>query len=354
MEIVNVELGSRSYPIFIGSSLLKDSAQLLKPYVKGKAMIISDENVYPLYGQAVLNALTQSGVEAFIHVLPAGETTKTMEYAMELYTVALKAGLDRRSFIVALGGGVIGDLAGFVAATYMRGIDFVQMPTTLLAQVDSSVGGKVAVDHPAAKNIIGAFHQPRAVIADTDTLKTLHPRELSAGLAEVIKYGASLDSDFFDWLELHISDIMALDEKALGYIVEHSCRIKANMVQQDETEQGQRALLNFGHTFGHAIEVIAGYGRYLHGEAVAMGMVYAARLAHIMGLIDKRYIERLVALLRAAALPVEPEGITMQQMLPVMYHDKKATGGRLTFILPVALGRAGIFDDVPTELLTKL
>lgn len=354
MEIVNVELGSRSYPIFIGSSLLKDSAQFLKPYAKGKAMIISDENVYPLYGQTVLNALTQSGIETFIHVLPAGETTKTMEYAMELYTATLKAGLDRRSFIVALGGGVIGDLAGFVAATYMRGIDFVQMPTTLLAQVDSSVGGKVAVDHPAAKNIIGAFHQPRAVIADTDTLKTLHPRELSAGLAEVIKYGASLDSDFFDWLELHISDIMALDEKALGYIVEHSCRIKANMVQQDETEQGQRALLNFGHTFGHAIEVIAGYGRYLHGEAVAMGMVYAARLAHIMGLIDKRYIERLVALLRAAALPVEPEGITMQQMLPVMYHDKKATGGRLTFILPVALGRAGIFDDVPTELLTKL
>ncbi|AEE96922.1 3-dehydroquinate synthase [Mahella australiensis] len=354
MEIVNVELKSRSYPIFIGTGLLQDAASLLKPWIKGKAMIVTDQNVELLYGQTLPASFTENGMTIHMQPMPPGETTKTMDHAMELYTAALKAGMDRRSCIIALGGGVIGDLAGFVAATYMRGIDFIQIPTSLLAQVDSSVGGKVAVDHPMAKNIIGAFHQPKAVIADISVLKTLPKRELSAGLAEVIKYGAGLDEVFFYWLEQHISDIMSLDEAALAYAVKRSCQIKAGIVQSDETENGKRALLNFGHTFGHAIEVEAGYGAYLHGEAVSIGMVYAARLANIMGLTDKSYTERLIKLLKAASLPVEPPGITMRQLLPAMYHDKKVADGKLTFILPTGIGQTGIFSDIPENLLLKL
>lgn len=354
MEIVNVELKSRSYPIFIGTGLLQDAASLLKPWIKGKSMIVTDQNVELLYGQTLSASFAENGMAIHMQSMPPGETTKTMDHAMDLYTSALKAGLDRRSCIIALGGGVIGDLAGFVAATYMRGIDFIQIPTSLLAQVDSSVGGKVAVDHPMAKNIIGAFHQPKAVIADISALKTLPKRELSAGLAEVIKYGAGLDEAFFYWLEQHISDIMSLDEAALAYAVKRSCQIKADIVQSDETENGKRALLNFGHTFGHAIEVKAGYGAYLHGEAVSIGMVYAARLANTMKLIDKSYTERLIKLLKAASLPVEAPGITMRQLLPAMYHDKKVADGKLTFILPTGIGQTGIFSDIPENLLLKL
>lgn len=354
METVHVELGKRSYNIIIGEGLLYDSAAFLKPHIRGNALIVTDENVSSLYSDIVLKSFVDAGIETTVQIMPPGETTKSIDHAMQLYTAALNAELNRRSCIIALGGGVIGDLTGFVAATYMRGIDFIQIPTTLLAQVDSSVGGKVAINHPAAKNIIGAFHQPKIVLADISTLKSLPKRELSAGLAEVIKYGAGLDEEFFYWLEEHISGIIALTKSDLEYAVKRSCRIKADIVEKDETEDNQRALLNFGHTFGHAIEVIAGYGTYLHGEAVAIGMVYAARLANAMGLVDIHYIERLKALLTEAGLPIEAPNITIRNLLPIMRRDKKISNGKLTFILPTGIGRTEAIASVPENLLLSL
>jgi 3-dehydroquinate synthase len=291
-----------------------------------------------------------AGREVVEIVLPDGEEFKTWEYLNRIFDGLLAAKCDRKTTVVALGGGVIGDMAGFAASCYMRGVPFVQVPTTLLAQVDSSVGGKTGINHPLGKNMIGAFYQPRAVLADTSTLDTLPPRELSAGLAEVIKHGAILDAAFFDWIEQNIGKLVARDPDALAHAVARSCEIKADVVRKDERESGLRAVLNFGHTFGHAIEAGLGFGNWLHGEAVGCGMVMAADLSQRMGLIDAAVVERVRALVRAAGLPVVAPDLGAARWIELMEVDKKNEGGEIKFILLKPLGSPSI-SNVPRELL---
>jgi 3-dehydroquinate synthase len=306
--------------------------------------------VAPLYLATVRDALRAHGKQVIEIILPDGEEYKTWASLMQVFDALLAAKADRKTTMLALGGGVIGDLTGYAAASYMRGIDFIQVPTTLLSQVDSSVGGKTGINHPLGKNMIGAFYQPRVVIADTATLETLPDRELSAGLAEVIKHGAIIDAQFFDWIEANIGLLMARDKGALAYAIARSCEIKADVVRQDEREGGLRAILNFGHTFGHAIENGLGYGEWLHGEAVGCGMVMAADLSQRMGLVDEATVARMRALVAAAGLPVKAPDLGTERWLELMEVDKKNEGGAIKFILLKPLGAPSI-SNAPQELL---
>ncbi|NVM75861.1 3-dehydroquinate synthase [Duganella sp. SG902] len=348
--LLNVDLGERSYPISIGPDLLNDGA-LLARYVTGaKVAIVSNTTVAPLYLARIEAGLRNAGKQVTTVILPDGEEHKNWSSLMAIFDKLLETKADRKTTLIALGGGVIGDLTGYAAASYMRGVDFIQVPTTLLSQVDSSVGGKTGINHPLGKNMIGAFYQPRAVIADTSTLETLPERELSAGLAEVIKYGAVIDLPFFEWIEANIEKLMARDKGALAYAIARSCEIKADVVRQDEREGGLRAILNFGHTFGHAIEAGMGYGAWLHGEAVGCGVVMAADLSQRMGLVDAATVARVRKLVAAAGLPVKAPDLGVAKWLEAMEVDKKNEGGAIKFILMNPLGSPKI-TNAPHELL---
>ncbi|MBB3190781.1 3-dehydroquinate synthase [Halomonas cerina] len=351
---LRVALGARSYPIHIGPGLLGDP-QWLAPYLAGRqVMIVTNEVVAPRYLERLKQSLADDLTVCEL-VLPDGEATKTLACVERIWDALLEAGFNRRCTLIALGGGVIGDMVGFAAACYQRGVAFVQVPTTLLAQVDSSVGGKTGVNHPRGKNMIGAFWQPRAVLIDTDTLSTLPPRQLSAGLAEVIKYGLIRDADFLAWLEAEMPALRGLASDALTRAIERSCTIKAEVVAEDETEQGVRALLNLGHTFGHAIEAHQGYGTWLHGEAVGAGMLMAAELSRRLGWLGEAETARVRAIIAAAGLPLAaPANMSVDDFLAIMRLDKKNLDGRLRLILLRALGEACIHDETPAETLAGL
>jgi len=339
---VRIELGERSYDVLIGPGLLARPDSYAQLPRGGSAIIVTNTTVGPLYAQPLRQALAP----AYRHVqqveLPDGEAHKDWPTLNRIFDALLTGGFDRRTVLFALGGGVIGDLTGFAAACYMRGVPFVQVPTTLLAQVDSSVGGKTAINHPLGKNMIGAFYQPLRVVADTDVLKTLPRREIAAGLAEVIKYGPIADAGFLDWIEAHLGELAGGEPSALAHAVRRSCEIKAQVVGQDEREAGLRAILNFGHTFGHAIEAGLGYGEWLHGEAVGCGMVMAAELSRRMGLVDAAWVARLTALIERAGLPIRGPALGPDRYLELMRHDKKAEGGELRFVVIEAPGRAAV------------
>jgi 3-dehydroquinate synthase len=347
---LQVDLGDRSYPITIGQSLLSNAEMISRHIAGARAAIVTNTTVGPLYLDDLSRTLAASGKQVTTIVLPDGEEEKNWASLMRIFDALLAERCDRKTTLVALGGGVIGDLTGFAAATYMRGIPFVQVPTTLLSQVDSSVGGKTGINHPLGKNMIGAFYQPKAVVADISTLDTLPARELSAGLAEVIKYGAIIDATFFSWMEENIERLMAKDAEALAYAIQRSCEIKADVVRQDEREGGLRAILNFGHTFGHAIEAGLGYGEWLHGEAVGCGMAMAADLSQRLGFIDETARARIVALLRAAGLPVVAPDLGAGRWIELMQVDKKSEGGQIKFILMRPLGTPAIMP-VPQDVL---
>ena len=347
MRTLTVELGDRSYPIYIGQSLLENAELLTRHVDSRQVMIVTNETVAPLYLERVQAAL--AGRELATVILPDGEAYKTMDSAMTVFDGLLSRRFSRSAHLVALGGGVIGDLTGFAAACYQRGIPFIQIPTTLLAQVDSSVGGKTAVNHPRGKNMIGAFHQPKCVIADMATLDTLPDRELSAGLAEVIKYGLIRDPAFFDWLEAHMDGLMGRDADLLAQAVERSCLNKAQVVAADERESGERATLNLGHTFGHAVETGLGYGEVLHGEAVAIGMCQAADLSRRLGWLTEADVSRIEQLLARAGLPtVPPDALDAEAFLKHMAVDKKNVEGELRVILLKQIGRATL--PMPVEI----
>lgn len=357
MESVNVVLDlpaeDRSYSIHIDQQLLV-SAKLLLPHLPGKkAAIITNTTIAPLYLRALQRELAAHDVETFAVVLPDGEQYKNWETLNLIFDALLEHRCERTTPLIALGGGVIGDLTGFAAASYLRGVPFIQIPTTLLAQVDSSVGGKTGINHPLGKNMIGAFYQPRMVLTDTETLSTLPDRELRAGLAEVIKYGLIYDAAFFGWLESHIEQLLARDTAALKYAIRRSCEVKAEIVSLDERESGVRALLNLGHTFGHAIENAMGYGAWLHGEAVAAGMVMAADLSHRLQQITAQDVERIQVLFERAGLPVRGPNLTPERYLESMQLDKKVQSGQIRFVLLNSIGKASINDTVPSALLRE-
>ncbi|MCE7950431.1 MAG: 3-dehydroquinate synthase [Xanthomonadales bacterium PRO7] len=348
-----VELGARSYPIRIGAGLLSDPTNWRDTLSGKQVLVVSDEHVAPLYLDRVVTGLHDAALSTLI--LPAGEAHKTLDSTTRIFAALAELNASRDATIIALGGGVIGDLAGFAAACWMRGIAFVQMPTTLLAMVDSSVGGKTGVDLPQGKNLVGAFHQPRAVIADTDTLSSLPDRELRAGFAEVIKYGALGDAQFFAWLETHADALLARDPHALADCIAHCCAQKAGIVARDETERGERALLNFGHSFGHALETVCGYGSLLHGEAVAIGMCRAARLSARLGMAADADSQRLRDLLTRFGLPTAiPAGTDADALLAAMRLDKKNASGRLRLILWRGVGRAEIAEGVDEGTIREL
>lgn len=352
MQTLNVDLGSRSYPIFIGTDLLERS-ELIEPYVVGhQVMLVSNETVAPLYLEKVKHAFAKYQCETV--VLPDGEQYKNLETLNFIFDALLEKRFERKCTLVALGGGVIGDMVGFAAACYQRGVAFIQIPTTLLAQVDSSVGGKTGVNHPLGKNMIGAFHQPRCVIADTNTLNTLEDRQLSAGLAEIIKYGLICDLPFFEWQEQNMSQLLDRDSKALAYAIDRSCQIKAEVVAADEREGGIRATLNFGHTFGHAIEAATGYGKWLHGEAVGTGMLLAADLSQRMGMLSEQDVQRIDNIVDRAQLPTRvPANMDYASFMQYMSVDKKVEAGNIRFILLEAMGKALITANYDSELLMK-
>jgi 3-dehydroquinate synthase len=354
MHTLHVELGQRSYPVYIGRDLLADP-QLLASHIAGsQVVIVSNETVAPLYMERTRAALG-SGKQVTEVVLPDGEQYKTLATLGEIFDQVMAAGHNRTTTFVALGGGVVGDITGFAAACYQRGVDFLQLPTTLLAQVDSSVGGKTAVNHPLGKNMIGAFYQPRAVLIDTNTLQTLPAREFAAGLAEVIKYGLICDEPFYRWLQQHMPKLIAREEAALAEAIERSCSNKALVVSADEREGGIRAILNLGHTFGHAVETAQGYGQWLHGEAVAVGMVLALELSARRGLIPAAEVAGLRELLLESGLPVEtPANMTPDVFLELMARDKKVVNGRLRLVLLEAVGKACVIDDVQEQELIEL
>ncbi len=339
-ETLNVSLGERSYPIEISSGSLKTLGEnLTKVNFPKRVAVISNPTVDRIYGEIVLHSLEKDGFSVSRCNVPDGEEYKTLETLTSVYDFLIEQSFDRGCGIVALGGGVIGDMAGFAAATMLRGIPYAQVPTTLLSQVDSSVGGKTAVNHPLGKNLIGAFYQPELVHIDIDTLRTLEPREISSGLAEVVKYGVIRDADFFTWLENNADKLRKLDPAALIHAIKTSCQIKADVVGSDERESSLRAILNYGHTFGHAIESLAGYGQWKHGEAVAVGMVVAAKISQQLGLCSKEDVERIVALLTTLGLPVTaPEGFSLEQYVAAMQHDKKVKQGTLTMVLNCGIG----------------
>lgn len=345
---INVELGARSYPIVIGSGLLGGGFDLSEHIVGEDCLVVTNETVGPLYLDKLRGNLASKTVEAI--ALPDGEQFKTTDTLHKVLDKLVEVGANRDTTVVALGGGVVGDIAGFAAASYMRGVGFVQVPTTLLAQVDSSVGGKTGINHPQGKNLIGAFYQPGVVLIDTDTLQTLPERELKAGLAEVIKYGAIADAGFLGWLEENVDALLTGDAQALAYAIQRSCELKAEVVAEDERETGRRAILNFGHTFGHAIENSLGYGELLHGEAVAIGMVMAAD----MSVIDQAERERLRELLIRAGLPVDPPAVGAQRLFDAMGLDKKVAGKQLRLVLLRQTGDAYVTAEFDHDKLQKV
>ena len=354
MKTLQVALGERSYPIHIGVDLLGQAA-FYAPYVEGRqVLIVTNDTVAPLYLDPVRNALVGRARLCEVLILPDGEEHKTLAITEEIVQTLLKGHFGRDCVLIALGGGVVGDVVGFAAAIYQRGVDFIQVPTTLLAQVDSSVGGKTGVNHPLGKNMIGAFHQPRMVLADAHTLNTLDNRQLIAGLAEVIKYGIIRDAAFFDWLETHMDDLRARDPQALAFAIETSCRNKAELVAADEFEAGSRALLNLGHTFGHAIETGLGYGVWLHGEAIAAGTAMAADLSRRLGWLHQEPLDRIRALLIRAHLPCyAPATLSPERVLELMAVDKKVLAGRIRLVLLKAIGTAIITADYPAAMLLE-
>jgi 3-dehydroquinate synthase len=353
MESLSVALGERSYPIYIGAGLIDDPALYAPRLRAAQAAVVTNERVAPLYLPRIKKALEAAGARVTEIVLPDGEQTKAWSSLERIFDALLGARCGRDCLIVALGGGVVGDLAGFAAAVYQRGVDYVQVPTTLLAQVDSSVGGKTAINHPHGKNMIGAFHQPRAVIADVAALSTLPDRELRAGLAEVIKHGFALDARFVQWLEDNIEKLMRREPAALVHAVRRCCELKAAVVAADEREAGQRALLNFGHTFGHAIEAASGYGTWLHGEAIAAGMVMAGELSQKLGLVAGGDVARLRALLKQAGLPIAGPAIAPARLVELMAVDKKNLRGASRFVVLEAVGRAILKDGIDARVVTE-
>ena len=356
VDEVRVDLRERSYPIFIGEGLFAQTGGRLRDCgISGRISLVSTPPVFELYGRAVKDSLVGAGYDVVVESIPDGEEAKSLATAERLYDRALASGLDRTSTYVALGGGVVGDLTGFVAATYMRGLPFIQMPTTLLSQVDSSVGGKVAVNHPRGKNMIGAFHQPRAVIIDVGCLATLSRRDYLAGIAEIIRYGAACDADFFTFLEKNMGRLLDKESVVLREAIRTSCAIKAGIVSADEHEtSGLRSVLNFGHTFAHALEAVTEYGLYRHGEAVAIGMVCAARTAVRMGICAAEEADRQEALIRAAGLPTTMGGADPAKIMAAMALDKKAEGGKVRFVLTEKIGRANIYMDISHDILEEV
>ena len=349
MERLRIELGERSYPILIGPGLLHDAALVGGSVAARDVLVVTNTTVAPLYLAHLERSLAGKRVASV--ALPDGEQHKTLETLARVFDALVERRLNRDACVVALGGGVVGDMAGFAAACYQRGVDYVQVPTTLLAQVDSSVGGKTGVNQPGGKNLIGAFHQPLAVIADTDTLKTLPPREFRAGLAEVIKYGLIADTAFLGWIEANLDALLRLDGAALAHAIRRSCEIKAEIVAEDEREHGRRALLNLGHTFGHAIETATGYGEWLHGEAVGAGMLMAADLSHRLGWIEAADVGRIRALLERAGLPVAAPPIGAARALELMGMDKKVLAGRIRLVLMRKVGEGVVAGEYPADAL---
>ena len=353
LERVRIELAERSYDILIGNDLLDRAETYSGLPIGGAAVIVSNETVAPLLAERLRRALTGVFHSVQLIALPDGEAYKVWPTLNTIFDALLAAGCDRKTVLFALGGGVVGDMTGFAAACYMRGVSYVQVPTTLLAQVDSSVGGKTAINHPLGKNMIGVFNQPLRVIADLGTLDTLPQRELIAGLAEVVKYGPIADAAFLDWIEINLDAMKARDKAALAYAIKRSCEIKARVVAQDEREQNLRAILNFGHTFGHAIETGLGYGEWLHGEAVGCGMVMAADLSARLGLIEARYASRIRQIVERAGLPVTAPPLGAERYLELMRLDKKAEAGEMRFVVIEAPGRAGV-RPAPDALVTRV
>ncbi|WP_040727321.1 3-dehydroquinate synthase [Thiomicrorhabdus sp. Kp2] len=354
MKTLKVELGDRSYPIFIGQGLM-GNAELVKPYVKGQqVLIVTNTTVAPLYLEACKKAFADFNVQSV--VLPDGEEYKNLETLNLVFDKLIGERFDRSCTLIALGGGVIGDMTGFAAAAFQRGVNFIQMPTTLLSQVDSSVGGKTGVNHPLGKNMIGAFHQPECVVIDTETLNTLEDRQLSAGLAEVIKYGLIQDLEFFEWLEANIEKLLNREPEALSYAIERSCQDKADIVAKDEKEAGLRALFNLGHTFGHAIEAGMGYGNWLHGEGVSAGSMQAVYMSKLLGNLTQADQERIQAIFERAKLPVVPpsvEEMSNEKYLGLMAGDKKVQAGTIRLVLLKTIGQAYVTGDYPQAVLEQ-
>lgn len=351
MGVVNVDLGSRSYDIFVSSSIEQDS--LLKVIAGRRVFVISDDHVAPLYLDQIKNILGALYVGAY--VIPAGEASKSLQQAETVMGEMIRVGLDRKSLVLALGGGVVGDLAGFVAATYMRGVDFLQVPTTLLAMVDSSVGGKVAVNHPMGKNMIGQFHQPIGVWIAMETLSTLQQREIPAGIAEIIKYGVIWDAEFFSWLEQNLEQLLSLNHETLIHAIEVSVKIKAEVVSRDEKEGGLRAILNYGHTFAHAEELLSGYGEVLHGEAVGAGMVAASALAHAQGKMKKKEMDRIHRLIEKARLPLSLKtSLRKDEFWQAMQGDKKSLAGVVKFVISPEIGKCNLPEVVERDQVERV
>lgn len=353
---VRVDLGPRAYDIDVGAGVSEGLAAFMQQRCPtSHAVLVTDTNVCPLHAERLADRLTDEEIEVLVLEVEAGETSKGVETAYELWNQMLEEGVDRQSVVVAVGGGVVGDLAGFVAASFARGLPFFQVPTTLLAQVDSSVGGKVGINLPGAKNMVGAFWQPRGVLADIDLLATLPEREYRAGLAEVVKYGVILDAELFDYLESGVERIRSRDPAALRNLVARSCRLKADIVEQDELElSGRRAILNYGHTFGHALESATNYKRLLHGEGVAIGMTSAARLAAALGMLPQTLADRQQRLLEALGLPTEtPIDLDPEDLLRLMYRDKKVQDGRIRLILPSRIGEVHLVSDAHQEAILR-
>ncbi len=356
-QIITVDLGERSYPIAIGEGLLPSLGTLIKDRLSSRAcVVISDRTVAALYLPVVRRALRGAGMSVTPIVIQPGEQQKNLQRANAIISAMLKKRIDRSSVVIALGGGVVGDLAGFVSAVYQRGVDFIQIPTTLLAQVDSSVGGKVGVNHPSGKNMIGAFHQPRFVLADSAVLTTLPRREFICGLGEVVKYGIIADENFFNYLEEHLDDILSLDREAILHTIARCCSLKADVVRNDEREKissGGRAILNFGHTVGHAIEAAVRYRGVKHGEAVLIGMLVESRMAGLLGLLENAEEERITALIKRLALPDILHGLSNGKLLSSMAHDKKVSEKKVRFVLPTRVGNIQITGDVPQRVVIQ-
>lgn len=353
MQTLHVELGERSYPIHIGRGLLTQPQLILQHLKRKQVAIVTNTTVAPLYLEKLAQPLRDAGVNVIPIVLPDGEAYKNAATLNLIYDALLENRCERSTTIIALGGGVIGDLAGYAAATYLRGVPFIQVPTTLLSQVDSSVGGKTGINHPLGKNMIGAFYQPQVVLADIDTLSTLPERELSAGLAEVIKYGLIRDEAFFVWQEANMQKLLALDTEAMSYAIYRSCENKAEVVAADERESGERALLNLGHTFGHAIENAMGYGVWLHGEAVAAGTMLAADLSRRLGWLTDAEISRIKAIFKAARLPIEAPALGVERYLDLMGLDKKVVDGQIRLVLQQGIGKSLVTSDYDASLLKE-
>lgn len=354
MKRIDMQFKNTAYPIIIDKGWEATLSKIPSNIFLKKALIISDTNVGPLYSNEIIKALSEDDIGIRTILIDPGESSKTIEKAMDIYTTALNFRMDRDSLFIALGGGVVGDLAGFTASTYMRGVPYLQIPTSLLAQVDSSVGGKTAVNHPLGKNMIGSFYQPKGVLINTDTLKSLPVRQISTGLAEVIKYGVIADKNLFSYLEENIEKVFSFDDKVLNHIIYKSCTIKAKIVAQDEKDKGIRGILNFGHTIGHAIEAETSFTEYTHGESVAIGMVAEAELAQLLGLIDKGFVDRLKNLLLKAKLPIKLPNLETDRLIKHMQRDKKNKIGKIVFVLPTKLGRVEMFDNIEYVRLAQI